>query len=55
MQVSADPARHLAQLAELAELGFDRIFLHHVGVEQDAFIDTFGEHVRARRSRRPAR
>ena len=45
VQVSADPARHLAKLAELAELGFDRIFLHHVGVEQDAFLDTFGEHV----------
>ncbi len=45
MQISADPARHLARLAELAELGFDRIYLHHVGVEQDAFIDTFGDHV----------
>lgn len=45
VQVSTDPARHLAKLAELAELGFDRIYLHHVGTEQDAFIDTFGEHV----------
>jgi len=45
VQVSADPARHLAKLAELAALGFDRIFLHHVGQEQDAFIDTFGERV----------
>ena len=45
VQISADPAWHLARLAELAELGFDRIFLHHVGVEQDAFIDTFGDHV----------
>ena len=45
VQVSADPAHHLAKLAELAELGFDRIFLHHVGTEQDAFIDVFGEHV----------
>jgi probable non-F420 flavinoid oxidoreductase len=45
VQVSADPARHLEKLAELAELGFDRIYLHHVGTEQDAFIDTFGEHV----------
>jgi probable non-F420 flavinoid oxidoreductase len=45
VQVSADPAHHLAKLAELAELGFDRIFLHHVGSEQDAFIDVFGEQV----------
>jgi probable non-F420 flavinoid oxidoreductase len=45
VQVSADPARHLAKLAELAELGFDRIFLHHVGTEQDAFIEVFGDQV----------
>jgi probable non-F420 flavinoid oxidoreductase len=45
VQVSSDPAHHLAKLAELAELGFDRIYLHHVGTDQDAFIDTFGEHV----------
>jgi probable non-F420 flavinoid oxidoreductase len=45
VQVSADPEHHLAKLAELAELGFDRIFLHHVGTEQDAFIDAFGERV----------
>src|SRR5918996_5540254 len=29
--VSADPARHAAWLADLAELGFDQIHLHHVG------------------------
>ena len=31
--------------AEYAELGFDKIYLHHVGQEQDAFIDAFGEKV----------
>jgi probable non-F420 flavinoid oxidoreductase len=45
IEVSADPARHLAKLAELADLGFDRIYLHHVGTEQDAFIQVFGEQV----------
>ena len=45
VQVFADPARHLAPARRVAELGVDRIFLHHVGTEQDAFIDTFGEHV----------
>lgn len=45
VQVSADPEEHLDRLTELAELGFDRIFLHHVGTEQDAFIDVFGERV----------
>lgn len=45
VQVSADPAEHLDRLAALAELGFDRVFLHQVGREQDAFIDVFGERV----------
>ncbi|WP_022891817.1 TIGR03885 family FMN-dependent LLM class oxidoreductase [Agromyces subbeticus] len=45
VQVSADTGRHLERLRELVELGFDRIFLHHVGQEQDAFIDAFGERV----------
>jgi probable non-F420 flavinoid oxidoreductase len=43
--VSSDPARHLEVLHELAELGFDEIYLHHVGREQERFIDAFGEHV----------
>ena len=45
VQVSSDPARHLAKLAELADVGADRVFLHHVGTEQDEFIDVFGERV----------
>ena len=43
--VSSDPARTSTKLAKLAELGVDRIYLHHVGTEQHAFIDTFGERV----------
>ena len=43
--VSADPAEHVAHLAELAELGFDEIYLHHVGQTQDRFVDVFGEQV----------
>ena len=31
--------------SEYAELGFDAIYLHHVGKEQRAFIEAFGEHV----------
>lgn len=42
---SADVGRHLDHLASIAELGVDRIFLHHVGTQQDAFIDAFGERV----------
>ena len=45
VNVSADLGAHTARLAEYAELGFDKIFLHHVGQEQDAFIDAFGEKV----------
>jgi probable non-F420 flavinoid oxidoreductase len=43
--VSADLARHVAWLQELAELGFDEIYLHHVGRGQSEFIEAFGEHV----------
>jgi len=43
--VAHDPAEHLDRLVELVELGFDRVFLHHVGRDQDAFIDVFGERV----------
>jgi hypothetical protein len=27
------------------DLGFDRIYLHHVGKEQERFLDVFGERV----------
>ena len=43
--ISADLGRHAAWLADLADLGFGAIYLHHVGREQRAFIDAFGEHV----------
>ncbi|MFC4554632.1 TIGR03885 family FMN-dependent LLM class oxidoreductase [Georgenia faecalis] len=43
--VSADPARHTAWLHELVGLGFDEVYLHHVGVTQRPFLETFGEHV----------
>jgi G6PDH family F420-dependent oxidoreductase len=45
--VSADLGRHAAWLAEYAELGFDRIYLHEVGQgeHQQAFIDAFGSKV----------
>jgi probable non-F420 flavinoid oxidoreductase len=43
--VSSDPAQHAAWLAERAELGFDRLYLHHVGQEQRPFIEVFGDQV----------
>jgi len=36
VNVSSDLGVHTAQLAEYAELGFDKIMLHHVGQEQEA-------------------
>jgi probable non-F420 flavinoid oxidoreductase len=43
--VSSDLAQHAAWLQELAELGFDEVVVHHVGQEQQAFIDAFGSEV----------
>jgi probable non-F420 flavinoid oxidoreductase len=43
--ISANLDQHVAWLSELADLGFDDVYLHHVGREQHAFIDAFGEHV----------
>lgn len=43
--VSADLAEHRDRLAEYADLGFDDIYLHFVGQEQERFIDTFGAEV----------
>ena len=43
--VSADLGRHTAALADLAELGFDQIHLHHVGRDLGPFIQAFGERV----------
>jgi probable non-F420 flavinoid oxidoreductase len=43
--VSHEPGRHAAWLAELAELGFDELYLHHVGQRQAEFIEEFGRSV----------
>jgi probable non-F420 flavinoid oxidoreductase len=43
--VSSDLGRHAEWIREAAELGFDEINIHHVGQEQDAFIDAFGRDV----------
>ena len=43
--VSADLAEHRDRLQQLASLGFDDIYLHHVGQQQSAFLDTFGAEV----------
>ncbi|WP_110181850.1 TIGR03885 family FMN-dependent LLM class oxidoreductase [Nocardioides solisilvae] len=45
VRISAEPAQHVEWLEEYAALGFDEIYLHHVGQEQAGFLDTFGEKV----------
>jgi hypothetical protein len=45
VNISADLGRHADWLDGYARLGFDRIYLHHVGQQQDAFIDAFGAKV----------
>ncbi|HEU4807912.1 MAG TPA: TIGR03885 family FMN-dependent LLM class oxidoreductase [Homoserinimonas sp.] len=45
VHVSSDTSQHVAWLQDAIELGFDEIYLHHVGQEQNAFIDAFGERV----------
>ena len=43
--ISADAQQFVDWLAGFAELGFERIYVHHVGKEQRAFIEFFGERV----------
>ena len=43
--VSSDPGRHAAWLHELVEIGFDEVYLHHVGQEQREFLEVFGAKV----------
>lgn len=43
--VSADIDQHIEWLGRYVEMGFERIYLHHVGQEQAEFIQVFGESV----------
>jgi probable non-F420 flavinoid oxidoreductase len=43
--VSDDLSRHVAWLQELAGIGFEEIYVHHVGQEQSEFLAVFGAEV----------
>ncbi len=43
--MSSDLARHAEVLADYAQLGVARVYLHQVGVEQEEFVDVFGAKV----------
>jgi G6PDH family F420-dependent oxidoreductase len=45
VNVSSDPGLHAKTIREYADLGFEEIYLHHVGQEQERFLDVFGERV----------
>jgi G6PDH family F420-dependent oxidoreductase len=45
MVVSADPDVHRAALQKYIDAGFNRIYLHNVGRNQDQWIETFGREV----------
>ena len=45
VRISADLAQHRDWILEYAELGFDDIYLHHVGQTQAPFLEAFGEAV----------
>jgi probable non-F420 flavinoid oxidoreductase len=43
--IAADAERFIDWLSGFAALGFERIYVHHVGKEQRAFIEFFGDRV----------
>jgi hypothetical protein len=43
--VSADPGRFAEYASEAGELGFHTVAFHHVGRQQEWFIESFAEHV----------
>jgi probable non-F420 flavinoid oxidoreductase len=45
VEVSEDLSWHRDRIAELAAVGFDDVYLHFVGQEQEGFIDAFGAEV----------
>ena len=45
MLISSDPDSHRANIQRYLDLGIERIYLHHVGRDQDAFLTVFGRDV----------
>jgi probable non-F420 flavinoid oxidoreductase len=43
--ISSDPGQHAAWIADLAAVGFDGLYLHHVGQAQREFLEVFGAKV----------
>ncbi len=45
IRISADVGQHVAWIEQELERGFDGIFLHEVGPEQERFVEVFGREV----------
>ena len=45
LRVSGDIHQHIEWIRQDMELGFSQILLHNIGVNQEEFIDVFGEKV----------
>jgi len=45
MVISSDPDVHRAAIQKFVDLGFDRVYLHNVGRNQEDWIRVFGEQV----------
>jgi probable non-F420 flavinoid oxidoreductase len=45
VRISSDPGRHVEWLQREVERGFDGLYLHEVGPEQERFVETFGREV----------
>jgi hypothetical protein len=45
IRMSSDLEQHIEWLNQDIELGFDVIFIHHVGRDQEKFLHVFGEQV----------
>ncbi|MGN0063527.1 MAG: TIGR03557 family F420-dependent LLM class oxidoreductase [Nocardioides sp.] len=43
--ISSDPAVHAAEIQRYLDLGYDRVFVQNVGVNQAAFLDVFAREV----------
>src|SRR5206468_2398189 len=45
LRISADIGRHIEWIRRDSALGFDEIYLHHVGPDPRAFLEVFAERV----------
>jgi hypothetical protein len=40
-----DPARHIEMIDRFIDAGFDHIYAHQIGPDQDGFFDFYRDHV----------